>query len=163
MSAHCAVCRFIRRVQLDKTGCWLWTGSRYTQFGRPTYGQFMLNGQRMGAHRAAYLMFKGAFTSGLEMMHSCDVKQCVNPDHLSEGTHSQNLRDGFAAHPGVCAGENHGRARLTWPIVDAIRSAAASGTKHADLATQYGVSQPHISMIVRGLRWNEQVRSQAVA
>lgn len=26
-------------------------------------------------------------------MHSCDVRNCINPDHLTIGSHNQNMRD----------------------------------------------------------------------
>lgn len=163
-SGRCPGCRLLKHVQVDvATGCWRWTAARYTQFGKPTYGQSSLHGQRTGAHRIAYMLWKGDVTPGLDVMHSCDIKDCVNPEHLSLGTRSQNLLDGFAAHPGVCAGENNGRARLTWPIVRAIRAASASGVQQPELAARHGVSQSHISQIVRGLKWPESQADEAVA
>jgi hypothetical protein len=158
----CPRCRFLKYVRITPT-CWLWTGTFYTQFGKPTYGQFYFQGRKMVASKASYLMHRGRVPAGLDVMHSCDTKACVNPGHLSVGTRSQNLLDGFAAHPGVCAGENNGRARLNWPKVRAIRAAAASGTSQNDLARQYGITQAHVSYIVRGLRWPEPVQAEAVA
>lgn len=144
-----------RYYRVDPSGCWIWTGSRYTQFGKPTYGQTSYNGKRMGAHKASYLVHVGPIPEGLDVMHSCNVKACVNPAHLSTGTRSQNLLDGFAAHPGVCAGENNGRARLTWDDVHAIRAAGKAGTLQRELAARYGVTQAQISQILRGSRWPE--------
>jgi hypothetical protein len=166
MSGRCAHCRLHRRIQITPT-CWLWTGSRSTQFGRPTYGQFMLAGRRMGAHVASYILHVGPVPDGLDILHSCDVKHCVNPAHLRPGTHTENIREAFAKLPaGHFAGENNGRNRLTWNDVRAIRAAAAKGARQADLAAQYGVAQAHISQIVHGKRWRpetEPVQAEAVA
>jgi hypothetical protein len=110
-------------------------------------------------------MAGGVVPSGHDIMHLCDTKPCVRPDHLTTGTRSENVRDGFRnpANRGVCAGENNGRNRLTWNDVRAIRAAAAKGARQADLARQYGITQAHVSHIVRGLRWPEPVQAEAVA
>lgn len=156
----CQHCRFHRYVHVTSSGCWIWTGSFYTQSGRPTYGQFWLGGQRTSAHRASYLLHVGPVPDGLDVMHSCDIKACVNPAHLSAGTRRQNLLDGFAANPGVCAGERNGRARLTWPQVREMRTAHRSGVSRAALAREYGVTEAAVGQIVRGLRWREPAQAK---
>lgn len=142
-----------RRPELGR--CWIWTGSRYQHKGRRTYGQTSYQGRRTTAHRASFLMHGGVIADGLDVMHACDTKPCVRPTHLTTGTRTENLLDGFAnpANRGVCAGENNGRARLTWNDVHAIRS--ATGLNQAELAARYGVSQPQMSGILRGRKWPE--------
>jgi hypothetical protein len=102
-----------RRPELGP--CWIWTGSRYQDKTGLTYGQTTYRGKRMGAHRASFLMHGGVIPDGLDVMHACDVKPCVRPSHLSAGTRTENLLDGFAspANRGVCAGPNNGRARAS--------------------------------------------------
>lgn len=115
----------------------------------------MLNGIRTGAHRHAYMLWKGAIPDGLDVLHSCDVKQCVNPEHLRVGTHQENIREAFAKlPPGHFAGERNGHARLTWDDVRAIR-AAQGKTRAVELARRYGVSDVHIRLIWRGVKWPE--------
>lgn len=146
-----------RRPELGP--CWIWTGSAYSnpKTGERTYGQTTYAGKRTGAHRASFLLHGGTVPDGYDVMHACDTKSCVRPSHLSAGTRSENLLDGFAspANRGVCAGENHGRARLTWAILHTIRAALATGASQADLAREYGVTQSHISHIANGKRWPE--------
>ena len=147
--------RFLKHVQKTPT-CWLWTGAFYTQFGQPTYGQFYLNGKLTGAHRASYILFVGPIPDGLDILHSCDVKACVNPADLHPGTHKENLaeaRERNGEWRVAPSGEEHGRARLTWPQVHAIRAAAAQGTKQNVLADQYAVSRTQIGHIVNNRRW----------
>lgn len=80
-------------ITIDKiTGCWVWTGHTVNS----GYGLFYFNSTPTLAHRASYEMYKGPITSGMEILHSCDNKKCVNPDHLSLGTRGDNIRDQYA-------------------------------------------------------------------
>ncbi len=84
--------RFYARTVKFDTGCWIWVGSRG---GTGGYGQIRVNGKLLGAHRVSYELFKGELTPGMEVCHSCDKKFCVNPSHLWEGTHQENIIDSF--------------------------------------------------------------------
>lgn len=43
-----------------------------------------------GVHRQMYEQFRGLIPDGLELDHLCEVKSCVNPDHLEAVTHHEN-------------------------------------------------------------------------
>jgi hypothetical protein len=52
------------------------------------------------AHRLALERKLGrSIKEGFESIHSCDNKSCVNPDHLDEGTHYDNMRDRDERNP----------------------------------------------------------------
>ena len=70
--------------------CWLWKG---TLNRRTHYGKFWLNGRTVSAHRAAYELAIGPVPSGLLVLHHCDVRACVRPDHLFLGTQRDNMQD----------------------------------------------------------------------
>jgi hypothetical protein len=70
------------------TGCWLWTGGT-TAAG---YGFFDFQDE-IHAHRASYAMHIGPVPEGLHVLHRCDVRQCVNPNHLFLGTQVDNMKD----------------------------------------------------------------------
>lgn len=160
MSGPCDRCYFMQRVEVTAT-CWLWMGSRYTQYGKPTYGQTMFRGERTGAHRVAFMLWKGDIPEGLDILHSCDVKACVNPGHLRVGTHQENIREAFAKLPaGHFGGERNGRARLTWEKVRAMRADHTRGASQSSLSAKYGVSQSAVSQIVRGVKWPEPTVSE---
>jgi DNA invertase Pin-like site-specific DNA recombinase len=87
----------------------------------------------------------------MQVLHRCDVRHCVNPDHLFLGTQADNMADmvekGRERHP---VGIAHGRAKLTEQDVYIIR--AAPGSQQA-IADQYGVKQTTISSIKRRRIW----------
>ena len=79
--------RFFDKV-VKGPDCWQWVGCRTGK-----YGQISYLGEMIGAHRMSYIIHKGDVPEGMVVMHSCDTPLCVNPDHLSAGTYSDNQMD----------------------------------------------------------------------
>jgi len=80
--------RFMKNVEQQEDGCWLWTG---TVAGR--YGQIKVFGNAVCAHRLAFELYVGAVPSTSLVCHRCDTPLCVRPDHLFLGDASDNMRD----------------------------------------------------------------------
>lgn len=75
------------------TGCWLFAGG---DNGRG-YGLFALTrGKKSYAHRIAYESMVGPIPKGLQIDHKCNVRCCVNPDHLEPVTAAENMRRAVA-------------------------------------------------------------------
>ncbi len=137
-----AEARFMVKVQKDPmSGCWLWTGSF-----RQGYGAF----DGKWAHVESYKMFKGPIEKGLMVRHTCDVKECVNPDHLILGTHEDNMKD--VVDRGAQLGENNGFSKLTWKEVREIR---ASSDSVKVLAKRYNIAASGVYHIITGRAWKE--------
>jgi hypothetical protein len=131
--------RFWEKV--DKSGdCWLWTAC----LNNLGYGTFMYNTTPIGSHRMAWLLTYGMITDGMFLLHSCDNPKCVNPSHLREGTHAENMND-MKQRKRV----RNGSSRLTDEQVEAIRSSADDDVS---LATRYRCSRSHIKNIKAGRR-----------
>lgn len=83
--------------------CWLWFGAT-----RPDgYGKMMRGHQRtVLAHRVSYEVACGPIPDDKIITHTCDVKQCVRPEHLQLGTKSSNLLERYERKdvPPCCGG-----------------------------------------------------------
>ena len=155
-----ALVRFLNRRILDpNSGCHLWIGplnkiTGYASFQIDPKDHRAKGARSMGAHRAAWILFRGPIPDGLFVCHKCDTKHCVNPDHLFLGDAKANMRDAAAkgrmnwkpnaAPRRLPCGELHNQAKVTEHIVKIIRNSKASGVA---LAKLYGITPTQISRI----------------
>jgi hypothetical protein len=89
----------IERMSIPEpnSGCWMWTGMLdKAGYGKTSYG----SGKTLAASRLSYIVYKCDPEDKI-VRHSCDVRSCVNPDHLLVGSQKDNIHDMF----------NRGRAR----------------------------------------------------
>lgn len=78
----------LTRYTIDDNGCWLWSGAIHAS----GYGQIKWEGKSTVAHRVVYKLIKGEYPKGLVLDHLCNVKRCVNPEHLEPVTYSTNTQ-----------------------------------------------------------------------
>lgn len=70
-------------------GCSEWQGG-ITNSG---YGKVSRHNKTDLAHRLVWKLAIGVIPRGLQIMHECDNRRCINIAHLSVGTASANSRD----------------------------------------------------------------------
>jgi hypothetical protein len=74
------------------TGCHIWRGALANGYGYLRYqGRYQL------VHRLAWTLKRGPIPDGMVLCHRCNVRRCVNPDHLVLGTRADNNADTKAA------------------------------------------------------------------
>ena len=91
----------------EESGCWIWVKSCQ----RNGCGQKRAFGEMMPAHRASWLAFRGSPAERMDIAHCCGNRKCVNPSHLKEITHAQNMRERSVAG-------NDGRREI---VVDGVK------------------------------------------
>lgn len=153
--------RFWWRV--DKSDdCWIWTGYTHPQRG---YGQIGIGRRDEGlieTHRLSYELANGPIPEGMMVLHSCDVRACVNPDHLRVGTHRENMDDMVSrGRNHIPSGVSNGNAKLTTDQVEGIREQYSRNyekikrgwrSNARELARQHGITEQYVSQIARG-KW----------
>jgi len=141
--------RFWEKVQ-KTDACWLWTG----RLTKGKYGSFYVTDREIYVHRYSYELHFGSIPDGLDICHSCDVPNCVNPSHLFAATHRENMADKERKHRGNQPyGEKSGQSKLTQAQVKEIRQKYAEGVSQTELSKIYPVSQVQIFNIVNNKAW----------
>jgi DNA-binding transcriptional regulator YiaG len=135
--------RFFEKVVKSENGCHAWNGCVMPN----GYGQVRHNGKTAYAHRVAYELAYGVPPDFV--LHTCDNRKCVNPEHLFSGSFDDNMAD-MVSKERQCHGERNARHKLTATQVKAIRSEVGL---QREIAARYGVTSSLISMIRSGRIW----------
>lgn len=131
---------------VSPSGCHLWNRG----FFADGYGALRQGKKIKKAHRVSWeLTNKTKIPAGLLVRHQCDVRACVNPEHLCLGTHLENMRDRDLRNR-TAKGVHHGRSKLTEEQVLEIRKSTEKGSV---LAKQFNVSCAAISRVKAGQLW----------
>jgi hypothetical protein len=134
--------------------CWPWLGRRRIIGG---YGQLVVDGRPVLAHRLAWTLANGPIPTGLFVCHSCDNPPCCNPRHLWVGTNADNVRDAMRkGRLGAGVVLPAPRAPYPWggrrndPERDAAMvEARKSGRTLADIGREFGVSHQRVAQVLK--------------
>ncbi len=142
---------FFKKVEKQENGCWLWTAA----LNPNGYGRVNVLGRTRRAHRISYMQHCGPIPEGMFVCHKCDVRNCVNPEHLFLGDQQSNMADMRSKGRHRCAdqrGVNNPSARLT---ADQVREIAEllPRRNNRQIAAGFGVTHSTISLIRRGKSW----------
>jgi hypothetical protein len=157
--------RFWQRVNKTNT-CWLWLGPKnpVNGYGQANWSRKELRKNRVVfAHRAAWILTYGEIPDNLQVCHKCDVRLCVNPEHLFLGTQADNLADmdrkGRRVSVGA-PGSTNG-AKITLKDVLYIRELLGKippkqkgrFNKIKEMAQHYGITFQNVYRIINGESW----------
>lgn len=131
--------RFFERLSFGLSDCWYWSGYR----DKSGYGR-VCNLKENFSHRLSWRLFFGEVPPGMKVLHKCDVRSCVNPDHLFLGDQFDNMRDMVKKKRNKnipMKKENHPLHKLSSQDVDWIREMYKDGNfSYAEIAKILGVS-----------------------
>lgn len=143
-----AVMRWVNPESTNASICWLWEGATNAN----GYGKLMFRQTSWLAHRASYTVFIEPIPDGLEILHKCDNRPCVNPAHLFLGTQPENIKDAVNKDRHA-RGIRHASSRLMDADIIRIRDLYEKGITAKELSMLYHVKQPHIYNIVNRKKW----------
>jgi len=121
------------------------------------------------AHRFSWELHNGPIPDGLWVLHRCDNRPCVRPDHLFLGTHADNMADmarkgraGPTNHPHIYAAwlkvarrpSPEQLGKLTWEKVYKIRALRGSVSQE-EVGNRFGITKAMVGRIQRGVAWRE--------
>lgn len=116
------------------------------------YGQVWYIDRPRTTHRTAWVDFHGTIPVGLQVMHTCNNKRCVNLRHLKLGTPLENTRAAYA--DGLITIQRAQQLPQTKLNEQQVREIRASAGRGVDLARQYGVCPASICLIRKRKNWS---------
>ena len=136
--------KFLTRVFRDTSTprvkgvhCLVYTGA----INLSGYGATRYEGPTRRAHRAAWIEYHGPIPKGLNVLHHCDNRPCIEERHLYLGTHQDNVDDR----------QRRGRQKFHTKLTDAqVRAIIADRRRQVDIAAEYGISQGHVANLKAG-------------
>ena len=149
----------------SENGCWLWIG----RINKKGYGEFTIRkylkkildikGSRTAlTHKLMWYFKTGIIPKGYKKIvcHSCNVPNCVNPDHIRLDTAASNMADALklGTHPNLHRfGSNNPCSKLkeeNIPVIDYLR---LLGLTNKQIAKKFNVADTTISKAYRRISW----------
>ena len=143
--------RILNRVdgELHEDQCWNCSLSN----DHKGYSLVYVNKRTLKSHRVMWEVFNGCpIPDGMVIRHKCDNPSCVNPNHLTIGTHKDNQNDKKERGRG-CRGDKNVHNKLTEDSVREIKTRLGQGEKPVEISKDYGVSFSTIYQIRNGTSW----------
>ncbi len=131
--------------------CWAWNGPIHKI---SEYGVFEIYNIEYKAHRISFFYHnKRTKESEFDILHKCDNRWCVNPNHLYEGTSIENNRDKAERGEGYNKGIFNHAAIITEEDIPKIFKLRSLGRSQQKIAEEYGVTFATIGKILRRKTW----------
>lgn len=161
--------RFWGKVNMkEEDECWLWLGSKDPD----GYGWFSFTckdgvKKTISAHRYSLMLKLKNFDLPTDILarHSCDVRGCVNPNHLIEGSAKDNSADMIARNRSLIGEKNHNAViteQVARAILDEYTADKQSGRLYGSLeriAKKHNLSKQSVYRVTSGKTWKHLERS----
>lgn len=135
--------RLLRHIKKADTGCWLWTGVIHPRHG---YGQIRVDGVIRRVHRVAFAVFTGTEPGEKLVCHRCDIRNCINPEHLFLGSVRDNSRDMMAKG----RGKGQFKRKYTETDIERFRMLKRLSFSSVKISEITGASAPTVRRATRG-------------
>lgn len=138
--------KFLSKSTINSNGCWDWKNVE----GQNLYGAFWFGDKGyLPAHRISWEIYnKKIIPNGFIICHTCDRKNCVNPEHLWIGTPSENVRDAYKKGI-IKSGDESPSTKIKHSEYDKIIKLFLEGNFKSEIARIYGVSHYAIRRILK--------------
>lgn len=131
-------------ILIDENGCWNWKGKIHPSGYVDLYGS--------KAHRVSYEAFVDKIPDGKLVLHKCDNRKCVNPEHLYIGTHKDNVRDMIdRKRQRFHQGEDHQNSIFTNDQIRKIREDYVKVKNYREVARIHGIKPNRAQRIIKRL------------
>lgn len=131
--------------------CWVWLG----ELDKHGYSEIRVDSTRQKVHRYSWILHNGEIPGEQWVLHRCDNRACVNPNHLFLGDVLDNNAD-MVAKERQQRGERHYQAVLTDDLVRYARKRYRPKSRKngcAAIARELGISRESLSAAIRGKTW----------
>jgi hypothetical protein len=136
---------FLSRISpQNENGCILWVG----HLDQAGYGVIWDGRRWTKAHRFSYKIYNSSIPKGMCILHKCDVRNCVNIEHLFLGTQEENIKDMITKNRA-----NFGFRKLNEDQVKIIKKLIKENIHDKIIACQFSVHRDTIRHIRNGKNW----------
>ncbi len=107
-----------------------------------------------GAHRISWMVHYGEIPEGLCVLHKCDNRLCINPQHLFLGTHKDNTNDMIEKDRSNFVGAKVHDDELVEKAIELRKS----GMIHKEIAERLGICMGSLNNFFRRTSTKEIVK-----
>lgn len=146
---------------ITNKGCWQCISYKPINSG---YIRTKRNQKEILIHRYSYEIYKGKIPDGMVVMHTCDNRKCINPEHLELGTYKDNTADMVNKGRHGLQGEKHkissrrlmSEKRMDISIENLYQIKEMLLNKHSmqEIMDKFNISRPTIYRIKSGKHWS---------